>query len=163
MPSHSVSAGKARSATIETAWVRRWAVYSEACTLVNARTHAPGSPIHISSQRIGDRVPIQVSDLGPGIADRDTDRIFERGTRGPTSAGTLGSGLGLHIASQLVHGMGGRLGVCHGQAESAAASAVWNVTRPDTGASGGSGARSRRVKAHSASIWQRGPGALARR
>ncbi|HWE54159.1 MAG TPA: HAMP domain-containing sensor histidine kinase [Acidimicrobiales bacterium] len=82
--------------------------------LVNARTYAPGSPVRIWTERAGDRVLVYVADRGPGIAPADRDRLFERGTRGATSAGTPGQGLGLHISSRLMREIGGRLDLADG-------------------------------------------------
>ncbi|HWE54162.1 MAG TPA: HAMP domain-containing sensor histidine kinase [Acidimicrobiales bacterium] len=77
--------------------------------LVNARTYAPGSPIHMRTERVADRVVIEVSDLGPGIPASERFQVFERGVRGSASRGRPGAGLGLHIAARLVSEMGGRL------------------------------------------------------
>jgi signal transduction histidine kinase len=74
--------------------------------LVNAALHAPGSPVDVRSSRVGDRLLIMVSDRGPGIAREDVARVFERGVRGPRSAGT---GLGLYIARELMREQDGDL------------------------------------------------------
>ena len=42
-----------------------------------------------------------MEDTGPGIADEERERVFDRFYRGPTAAGT-GTGLGLAIVSQVV-------------------------------------------------------------
>ncbi len=53
----------------------------------------------------------EIRDTGIGIAREDQARIFERHARGSGAAGTNGSGLGLTIASRLVHVMGGSIRV----------------------------------------------------
>ena len=58
----------------------------------------------------GDRVEIAVRDEGPGIAESDLDRIFEKFYR--ADAGDrrrAGTGLGLAIARGFVEAMGGTL------------------------------------------------------
>jgi signal transduction histidine kinase len=70
--------------------------------LVNAQTHAPGSPVTVQVLAIGSRVEISVSDRGPGLSADVAARIF--GPRGERD-----SGLGLHVARSLVAGNGGEL------------------------------------------------------
>ncbi|HET6874705.1 MAG TPA: HAMP domain-containing sensor histidine kinase [Acidimicrobiales bacterium] len=77
--------------------------------LGNARKYAPGSPISIAAGRVAGRVLLAVSDAGPGIPAEERQRVFARGTRGSTSEGTDGHGLGLHVAAQLMEAMGGSL------------------------------------------------------
>jgi signal transduction histidine kinase len=79
--------------------------------VTNALKYAPTTPIEVRVRRGGDRVLISVSDQGPGIPLADQERIFERFERldRPTSQG--GTGLGLYIARQLVHSMGGEITV----------------------------------------------------
>jgi signal transduction histidine kinase len=77
--------------------------------LGNARKYAPGSPISIAAGRVAGRVLLAVSDAGPGIPPNERQSVFTRGTRGSTSEGTDGHGLGLHVAARLMEGMGGSL------------------------------------------------------
>jgi two-component system OmpR family sensor kinase len=49
----------------------------------------------------GEAVQVLVEDTGPGIADEERERVFDRFYRGPAAAGT-GTGLGLAIVSQVV-------------------------------------------------------------
>jgi signal transduction histidine kinase len=77
--------------------------------VTNAARHAPGSPITITIEALGDRVRLRVADHGPGIALRDQARIFDAyrslQRKGP------GLGLGLHIAREIVLAHGGTLTV----------------------------------------------------
>ncbi|MBL0314071.1 MAG: hypothetical protein IPP78_15525 [Holophagaceae bacterium] len=50
-----------------------------------------------------------VQDSGPGIADNDAKRIFERFYRAPSTRGVPGTGLGLAIVKHLVLLMGGEV------------------------------------------------------
>jgi signal transduction histidine kinase len=83
--------------------------------LTNADRHAPaGSTIVVEGARRGDgEVELAVVDDGPGIADVDLERIFDRFHRGdparPSGAG--GAGLGLAISREIVALHGGRLTV----------------------------------------------------
>ena len=70
--------------------------------LVNAQTHAPGSPVTLQVLSIGSRVEISVSDRGPGLSADAAERAL-------VSTGDRDSGLGLHVARSLVAGNGGEL------------------------------------------------------
>ncbi len=74
--------------------------------LVNAQTHAPGSRVDIRVTTDRDSVTIACSDDGPGLHDRDTAHVFERGYRRSASPG---SGLGLYAARELIREQGGDL------------------------------------------------------
>lgn len=75
--------------------------------LFNAHKHAPGSPIVVRAVRDGDSVVVRVEDRGPGVAEADQARVFERGVR--ANLGVDGDGLGLYVARQLVERQGGSL------------------------------------------------------
>jgi two-component system sensor histidine kinase MprB len=49
-----------------------------------------------------------VRDHGPGIADADAERVFDRFYRAPAARGKPGSGLGLSIVRQVAEAHGGR-------------------------------------------------------
>ncbi|MGN6252130.1 MAG: sensor histidine kinase [Marmoricola sp.] len=74
--------------------------------LVNAERHAPGALVEVGVERAADRLEIRVSDGGPGIPSYLAEAAFERGVRRPGSAG---SGLGLHVARQLMRAQSGDL------------------------------------------------------
>ena len=81
--------------------------------LDNAAKYAPaGGRIEVVARQDGGRVEIAVRDEGPGIAEGDLDRIFEKFYR--ADAGDrrrAGTGLGLAIARGFVEVMGGTLTV----------------------------------------------------
>jgi two-component system phosphate regulon sensor histidine kinase PhoR len=56
-------------------------------------------------------VATAVEDSGPGISAEELPGIFERFSRGTGAIGTVGSGLGLMIARQIVEAHGGSIGV----------------------------------------------------
>lgn len=79
--------------------------------LDNASRHSPpGGKVFVSAVAVGQVVRITVQDQGPGIADADRERVFERFQRG--SARTDGgTGLGLAIARWAVQLHGGTIRV----------------------------------------------------
>jgi signal transduction histidine kinase len=70
--------------------------------LQNATRYAPGAPVHIRVQSEGPWVRIVVRDGGPGIAEKDHARIFERFGQAASDQFTGGFGLGLWIVKQVV-------------------------------------------------------------
>jgi signal transduction histidine kinase len=74
-----------------------------------ARFTPPGGTVSVVARRDAQRVSIEVLDEGPGIADGESDRVFERFYRADSartsSAG--GAGLGLAIARWIVDLHGG--------------------------------------------------------
>ena len=79
--------------------------------LTNAAKYAnPAAPIRVVVEAADDEVVIRVLDEGIGIADGDTDRVFDlfyRSTSATRMAG--GAGIGLFVCRQLVEAMGGRI------------------------------------------------------
>jgi two-component system sensor histidine kinase KdpD len=78
--------------------------------LENAVVHGNGEPVQVRSRLVGPRVVIRVVDRGPGIPERERERIFEPFYRSGGSSGS-GSGLGLAIAKGFVEANGGEIGV----------------------------------------------------
>jgi two-component system OmpR family sensor kinase len=74
--------------------------------LANCDRHAPGTTVTIEARRSDGMVVVGVRDRGPGLSDRVSGSVLDRGTR-DESAG--GSGLGLHISRQLLAREGGAL------------------------------------------------------
>lgn len=74
--------------------------------LGNAVRHSPeGGTIAIIGEQRGDNVAVTIADEGPGIAEADHERIFERYERVGDTPG--GIGLGLAISRRLARSMGG--------------------------------------------------------
>ena len=79
--------------------------------LDNALGHAPaGSSVEIRAARRDGGVAITVDDAGPGIADADRERVFDRFARLPGEKGQ-GHGLGLALARAIAELHGGTLRV----------------------------------------------------
>jgi two-component system OmpR family sensor kinase len=72
--------------------------------LVNAATHAPGSPVTVTVVPTGSHIEVSVSDRGPGLTAAEAAAAFTRGAHGERSAG---SGLGLYVARSLMQKVGG--------------------------------------------------------
>ncbi|MDQ1037970.1 two-component system sensor histidine kinase MprB [Streptomyces sp. V3I8] len=66
-----------------------------------------GEPIEIVVTRAGDTVRVEVMDRGPGIAQEDLDRVFDRFYRAPDARSLPGSGLGLSIVREVAAAHGG--------------------------------------------------------
>jgi two-component system, OmpR family, sensor kinase len=77
--------------------------------LDNARRHA-ATTVRISLLRDDDLIVVRVDDDGPGIAEKDKDRVFERFA---SLDGKGGSGLGLPIAREVARTHGGDLSCEH--------------------------------------------------
>lgn len=78
--------------------------------LANARVHTPpGTPVRVSVRTDPRAAVLTVADDGPGIAEADRARVFERFWRGDPSRvrKTGGTGLGLAIVASLVQSHGG--------------------------------------------------------
>lgn len=74
--------------------------------LGNAVRHSPEhGTIAVIAETRGDRVAVTIADEGPGIAEADHERIFERYERVGDAPG--GTGLGLAISRRLARSMGG--------------------------------------------------------
>lgn len=70
----------------------------------------PGTPIDISTGTSQHHVLIRVCDRGPGIPERDRERIFEKFRRlQPAKDRVPGTGLGLYIAREIIRTHGGDL------------------------------------------------------
>ena len=77
--------------------------------LGNAIKYASGQPIEISAERHGDAAIVEVRDHGPGIADVDLPRIFERFERAAPPRHYSGLGLGLYVAREIATAHGGSI------------------------------------------------------
>jgi len=77
--------------------------------IANAIKYAGGRPIEISVERRDGDAILSVRDHGPGIADSDLRRIFERFERAAPTRHYAGLGLGLYVARQIAEAHGGSI------------------------------------------------------
>ncbi|MBA4181452.1 MAG: hypothetical protein C0506_12750 [Anaerolinea sp.] len=76
--------------------------------LDNAIKYSPrGGRIHAQTVDEGELAALSVRDEGPGIAEQDLPRVFERFYKGEASRSTSGTGLGLAIVKHIVRAHGG--------------------------------------------------------
>ena len=76
--------------------------------LDNAAKHTPpATPIEIEARAEGEALALEVADRGPGIAEADRARVFEKFHRG--AGEPRGSGLGLAICRGIVRAHGGTI------------------------------------------------------
>jgi two-component system sensor histidine kinase KdpD len=80
----------------------------------------PEAPVDIRVSTAADEVTIEVADRGPGLAEGENQKVFDKLYRGTAASGRArGAGLGLAIAQAIVQVHGGR---------------IWAAGRPDGGA-----------------------------
>jgi signal transduction histidine kinase len=82
--------------------------------LSNAINFTPaGGCVAVRVQRADDRLRVEVSDTGPGIAARDHERVFFEFEQlhGGLARRTGGTGLGLAVTKRIVEAQGGTVGV----------------------------------------------------
>ncbi|MFN8609001.1 MAG: DUF4118 domain-containing protein [Vulcanimicrobiota bacterium] len=77
--------------------------------LDNARKYAPNLPYEVAAEEQGDFVMISVHDQGPGVAENERDKVFDRFYRAKNSPAESGTGLGLSICQGLIEAQGGRI------------------------------------------------------
>jgi signal transduction histidine kinase len=78
----------------------------------NGIRYGGGSAVVIRGWRDGDAAVLTVADKGPGIAEADRTRVFEKFERAMQHRRSRpGFGLGLWISRQLVEAHGGRIGI----------------------------------------------------
>lgn len=76
----------------------------------NAITYSdPPVEVRVVAASDGGAVTLRVSDRGPGIAEEERERIFERFVRGRGSERASGTGLGLYVSRECARRMGGDL------------------------------------------------------
>ena len=105
--------------------------------LTNARIHTPpGTPVSVEVHATGDTVSLTVADEGPGIADDDVERIFDRFYRADSSRARSsgGVGLGLSIVASIVEAHGGEIELDSRPGEGAAFTVRLARLRPDAAA-----------------------------
>jgi len=80
--------------------------------ITNALKYSPAeSEAVLSAAMVDGQVQVTVADHGPGIAQDELDRVFERFYRSPTATRKEGLGLGLYITRLLVEAHGGSIRV----------------------------------------------------
>jgi len=78
----------------------------------NAKRYGPaGEPIDVDARRDGASVVVSVTDAGTGVPGVTVAQASTRFWRGPNSAGTRGSGLGLALVRATAERHGGRLAI----------------------------------------------------
>jgi two-component system sensor histidine kinase KdpD len=68
----------------------------------------PGSPVEITAARSDGTLEIRIADQGPGIPEKERERVFEKFYRRQAVKERVpGTGLGLHIAREILRAHGG--------------------------------------------------------
>lgn len=62
---------------------------------------SPGAPVVYRAAAETSRIVLRICDEGPGVPERDRERIFEKFYRRPNARQIAGTGLGLHIAREI--------------------------------------------------------------
>jgi signal transduction histidine kinase/HAMP domain-containing protein len=65
--------------------------------------------VDVRTDEATDRLHVTIADHGPGVSEKDRERLFTRFTRGDSQGGGDGTGLGLYVSRQLLRAMGGEL------------------------------------------------------
>ncbi len=79
--------------------------------LANALRYGAGSPVRLTLAHEEGPVRLVVRDNGPGVAEKDRERIFERFAQNPNAVHKGGLGLGLYIVRQIVEAHHGHVRV----------------------------------------------------
>ena len=90
--------------------------------LSNVRAHTrPETPVHVTVGPVNGDAVIQVQDAGPGLGEKDLERVFERFYRADQSRSRAsgGVGLGLSIVAAVAEAHGGRVTAGSAQATGA--------------------------------------------
>ena len=93
--------------------------------LDNAIKYAPRDTDISVSLTCGSDTEISVRDQGKGFPETDTERLTGRFVRGDNVSGTVGSGLGLTIANEVMSAHGGRLEISNNAEGGACVSLVF--------------------------------------
>ncbi|CDP51510.1 integral membrane sensor signal transduction histi dine kinase [Devosia sp. DBB001] len=76
----------------------------------NATKYSPESTsVEVHGETRPDRVVLTIQDRGVGIPEEEMHRVFERFFRASTATGVAGTGIGLHVAREIVRMHGGEL------------------------------------------------------
>ena len=75
----------------------------------------PGSPVDLSATRSNGTLEIRIADQGPGIPEKERERVFEKFYRRQAIKERVpGTGLGLHIAREILRAHGGDVTISGG-------------------------------------------------
>ncbi len=86
--------------------------------LTNVAKFSPtGSVIRVVGRRLDSMAHVTVIDQGPGVAEDDRARIFDRFYRGTTPTSTRGTGIGLAIVQAGAARLGGSVELLETQPE----------------------------------------------
>lgn len=78
--------------------------------VTNARRHSPAQKdVTIRVRRRDDHAEVIVQDQGPGVADEEREKIFDKFFRGKTAMGRPGAGIGLYLVKSIVQQHGGEV------------------------------------------------------
>jgi signal transduction histidine kinase len=77
--------------------------------LANAIRYGAGGPIDVTLKGEGGEAILEVTDHGPGVPERDLQRIFGRFERASSMRNYGGLGLGLYVARQIIEAHGGSI------------------------------------------------------
>jgi PAS domain S-box-containing protein len=77
--------------------------------LENAFKFAAGKPVRVEIDRDGDDAVVAVIDRGPGIQEKDLERIFGRFERAASTRHFGGLGLGLYLSREILAAHGGSI------------------------------------------------------
>jgi len=75
----------------------------------NALKYAPGAPIVVLLEQVGEKVIISFIDRGPGISKESLPFIFDRFYRVRSEKTVTGTGLGLYICKQIIEAHRGKI------------------------------------------------------
>jgi signal transduction histidine kinase len=75
----------------------------------NAIKYAPGAPILVELNQVGENILISFKDHGPGIPEESLPLIFERFYRVRIEKTVTGTGLGLYICKQIIRAHRGKI------------------------------------------------------
>ena len=79
--------------------------------LANAIRYSGDEPVSVRAREVSGRLVIRIVDRGPGIPEKELERIFEAFYRGSASDSHGGAGLGLAIVRGFVEANGGQVSV----------------------------------------------------
>jgi PAS domain S-box-containing protein len=79
--------------------------------LSNAIKYGQGTPVHVTLEEEDGAALLVVRDHGPGVAEEDRERIFERFERAASARHYGGLGIGLYVAREILTAHGGTISV----------------------------------------------------